>query len=110
MLRPRSDQSHEGPFGAPRRSLAPARRRDGGGVDSPSVKVDLFPTDALMRALDEPGSLLDDLDRAGKNAAAAFDRDAGSTEHKLRAFTDVLVADPDVPRPTRKRLIRAMPA
>jgi hypothetical protein len=73
------------------------------------MKVDLFPTDALLRALDEPGSLIDDLDRAGTKAAAAFDAERGPTAHRLRAFSDVLVGDAFVPRSTRKRLVKAMP-
>lgn len=74
------------------------------------MTIDLFPTDALARALDEPGSLLDDLDLAGTKAAAAFDAEAGPTARKVRAFSDALVADAFVPRATRKRLTKAMPA
>lgn len=74
------------------------------------MAVDIFPTDALMRALDEPGSLLDDLDVAGKRAAAAFDGEPGPTRDKVRAFQRELVADSDVPRAVRKRLVTAMPS
>ena len=73
------------------------------------MPIDLFPTDALLRALDEPGSLLDDLDAAGVKAAAAFEAQPGSPHEKARAFQDVLVADPFVPRATRQLVTRSMP-
>lgn len=74
------------------------------------MPIDLFPTDALMRAFDEPGSLLEDLDASGRKAAAAFDREPGDTREKVRAFEDVLIREPQVPRAVRRRLVKAMPA
>lgn len=74
------------------------------------MAIDLFPTDALMRALDDSSSLLDDLDAAGTKAAAAFDDEPGSVSEKARAFQDVLVADPHVPRSVRRRVVKELPS